>query len=70
MARGDDLEERLIDFAVRVMRVGKALPETAEGRHIVANYCAPARRQRQITAKREAPKAIRTLFTSYGREDN
>ena len=34
MAKGDDIEERLIDFAVRVIRVSKALPETPEGRHI------------------------------------
>jgi four helix bundle protein len=34
LAKGDDIEERLIDFAVRVIRVSKALPETPEGRHI------------------------------------
>ena len=34
MAKGDDIEERLIDFAVRVMRVSRALSETPEGRHV------------------------------------
>jgi four helix bundle protein len=34
LAKGDDIEERLIDFAVRVIRVSKALPETPEGRYI------------------------------------
>ena len=29
-----DLEERLIDFAVRVVRVSEALPETRVGNHI------------------------------------
>jgi four helix bundle protein len=34
VARGDDIEERLIDFAVRVLRVSGSLPETAAGRHV------------------------------------
>lgn len=32
--KGDDIEERLIDFAVRVIRVCDCLPESAAGRHI------------------------------------
>lgn len=34
MAKGDDIEERLIEFAVRVIRVCESLPETAVGKHI------------------------------------
>ena len=34
MARGDDIEERLIDFAVRVIGVCEAMPDSAAGRHI------------------------------------
>ena len=34
MAKGDDIEERLIDFAVRVIRVCESLPEKPAGRHI------------------------------------
>ncbi|MCB8986537.1 MAG: four helix bundle protein [Ardenticatenaceae bacterium] len=34
MARGDDIEEKLIDFAVRVLRVCQALPSSPTGRHI------------------------------------
>jgi four helix bundle protein len=34
MARGDDIEERLIDFAVRVIRVSEVLPDTPAGQHI------------------------------------
>ena len=34
MARGDDLEERLVQFAVRIIRVCEALPQTAAGQHI------------------------------------
>ena len=34
MAKGDDIEERLIDFAVRVIRLSGQLPKTQAGRHI------------------------------------
>ena len=34
MARGDDIEERLIDFAVRVIKVEGSLPKTVVGKHI------------------------------------
>lgn len=34
MARGDDIEERLIDFAVRVIRLCNELPSNPAGRHI------------------------------------
>jgi four helix bundle protein len=34
MAKGDDLEERLIDFAVRIVKLCDQLPKTLAGRHI------------------------------------
>jgi four helix bundle protein len=34
MAKGDDLEERLIKFAVRIMKVCDSLPKTTAGRHL------------------------------------
>lgn len=34
MAKGDDIQERLIQFASRVIKVCNALPKTAEGKHI------------------------------------
>jgi len=34
MAKGDDIEERLIDFAVRVIGVCDELPDRPAGRHI------------------------------------
>jgi four helix bundle protein len=33
MAKGDDIEERLIDFAVRVIKLCANLPRTPTGRH-------------------------------------
>jgi four helix bundle protein len=34
MARGDDIEERLIDFAIRIIKVCQALSKTPEEKHI------------------------------------
>ena len=34
MAKGDDIEERLIDFAVRMINLCGHLPDTAAGRHV------------------------------------
>ena len=34
MARGDDIEERMITFAVRVIKTTENLPKTQAGRHI------------------------------------
>ncbi len=34
MAKGDDLQERLIQFAARIIKVCNALPSTIAGRHI------------------------------------
>ena len=33
-SQADDLEERLIDFAVRVIKVADALPKSPVGKHI------------------------------------
>jgi four helix bundle protein len=34
VAKGDNIEERLIDFAVRVVKVCDSLPQTYAGRHL------------------------------------
>ena len=34
MAKGDDIEKRLIDFAVRIIALCDALPQTRSGDHI------------------------------------
>ena len=34
MAKGDDIEERLIDFAVRIIKLCENLPKTRAGNHI------------------------------------
>jgi hypothetical protein len=34
MAKGDDIEERLIEFAVRIVKLCNAMPNTTAGRHL------------------------------------
>lgn len=34
MAKGDDIEERLINFAVRIIRLCEAMPKTVAGKHL------------------------------------
>ncbi len=34
MVKGDDIQERLINFAVRIMKLCSALPRTYAGRHV------------------------------------
>lgn len=34
MAKGDDIQERLIQFAARIIKVCDALPRTPAGRHV------------------------------------
>jgi four helix bundle protein len=35
-SRADELEERLIDFAVRIVKLSASLPKTPAGKHIAA----------------------------------
>ncbi len=34
MAKGDDIEERLIEFAVRIVKLCNAMPKNPAGRHL------------------------------------
>jgi four helix bundle protein len=34
MAKGDDIEERLVDFAVRIVKLSMNLPRTQAGQHM------------------------------------
>lgn len=36
MAKGDDIEQRLISFAVRIVKLSTRLPNTQAGKHISA----------------------------------
>ena len=45
MAKGDDIQKRLVDFAARIIRVTEHVPNTYAGKHIV----------RQMTRSGTAP---------------
>lgn len=34
MAKGDDIQERMIDFAVAIIKITEALPNTPAGKHV------------------------------------
>ena len=34
MAKGDDIQERLVEFAVRILRICNSLPKTRAARHV------------------------------------
>jgi len=37
VAKGDDIEERLIDFAVRIVKLCNELPDTPAGQHVAGH---------------------------------
>ena len=49
-----DLEDRLIDFAVRIIRTSEALPKTKVGKHIAGQLIRSGNHRLPITAKRKA----------------
>ena len=36
MAKGDDIQKRLVDFAARIIKVSDSLPNTKAGKHIAS----------------------------------
>jgi four helix bundle protein len=64
-SQADELEERLIDFAVRIIKLSASLPNTAAGRHIAGQILrsgtSPAPNYGEARVRR-----VRTIsFTSY-----
>jgi len=66
LAKGDDIEERLIEFAVRIIRVSQALPNTSAGQHIkgqllrsgtspAANYAEARSAKRILSSNSRSP---------------
>jgi hypothetical protein len=62
--RADELEERLIDFAVRIIKLTPDCPRRLPGGTSPGRFCDPELPQRRTTAKPGARKARLTLFTS------
>lgn len=66
-ARADELEERLIDFAVRLIKLSASLPKTPAGKHIAGQILrsgtSPAPNYGEA---RGAERAMLILFISWG----
>ena len=65
--RGEDLEERMLDFAARVGKVVDAIPETRLGRHIAGqpvNWFAAQLRRLPTTLRLVRRKANGISFIS------
>lgn len=58
----DNLEERLIDFAVRIIKLSASLPKSAAGRHIAGQILRCGLHLHRIMGRREEPKAGLILF--------
>jgi hypothetical protein len=61
MTKADALEERVINFAVRILKLSANLSKTTAGKHIAGRSSDPVPLLLRITGKREARKAIPTL---------
>ena len=59
--KGDDLADRLIDFAARIGKVVDSLPESRLGNMWRANWFGAVRRQRQTMLKLAEQKAHETM---------
>jgi len=62
--RANELEERLIDFAVRIVRLSANLPRTAAGKHIAGQIMRSGTSPAPNYGKREERKALLILFTN------
>ena len=58
-SRDYDLQDRLIDFAVRVMSLVEALPNNRAGNHVAGSCCVRERLPRPIMVRRRVPNRAR-----------
>jgi len=64
MAKGDDIEERLIDFAVRIINLCPHLPKTSAGRHVAGQLIRSGKAPAPNYAEARGLKVQMILFTS------
>lgn len=63
--KGADIEERLLDFAVRVGKAIDALPDTRLGRHIAEQIVRSGTSPAPNYAEACAAETKKTLFTNW-----
>ena len=59
-----DLEERLLEYAARIIRLVEKLPDNRAGNHVGGQLLRSAIRRCPITARRKPLNPSRTSFTS------
>ena len=64
--RGEDLEERMLDFAARVGKVVDAIPETRLGRHIAGQLVRSGTSPAPNYAEACAPERMRDSIHKLG----
>ena len=62
MAKGDDIEERLLDFAVRILNLYTHLPKTTAGRHVAGQLVRSGTAPAPNYAEAPAQKVLMILF--------
>ncbi len=66
MAKGDDIQERLINFAVEIIKLCSKLAKTRAGNHVAGQLLRCGTSGRRIVVKQEERKAAGILFISWG----
>ncbi len=61
-ADADELQRRLVSFAVKIIELVGHLPKTPAGRHISARSCVRALLQPQTAEKRGGQRAVPTSY--------
>jgi hypothetical protein len=61
-SKAEELEERLIDFAVRIIKLTSRLPKTPAGKHIAGQILRSGTSPAPNYGEQEAPRARLTLF--------
>jgi hypothetical protein len=58
----DQLEDRLINFAVRIIRLAAGLPRTPAGKHVSGQILRSGTRLLRTMEKREEPRVVLISF--------
>ena len=63
--RANQLEERLIEFAVRIIKLSARLPGSPAGKHLAGQIMRSEHRLHRITVRLGVRRVIPILFTSW-----
>lgn len=66
MAKGDDIEERLINFAVRIIKLCDSLPQTRAGSHIAGQLLRSGTAPAALYAEARGAESTRDFVHKLG----